>query len=157
MAALELPLLTPFLWFDGEASAAAQFYTRIFPDSHIVDRMPAAKGAPPMALTVELAGQRLTLFNGGPGPTHNAAFSLFVRCATQTEVDRYWDALLEGGTAQRCGWLRDRFGVHWQVVPERLGELLADPDPERAQRVMQAMLGMVKLDIATLEDARDYA
>ena len=157
MAVLEQPLLTPFLWFDGKAEEAARCYTRIFPDSQIVERMPGSPGSPPLALTIELSGQRLTLFNGGPGPAHTPAFSLFVRCANQAEVDRYWYALLDGGEAQRCGWLRDRFGVHWQVIPERLGELLSGADPKRAQRVMQTMLAMIKLDISPLEEAYECA
>jgi predicted 3-demethylubiquinone-9 3-methyltransferase (glyoxalase superfamily) len=157
MAVLLQPLITPFLWFDGRAAEAADFYCRVFPDSHIVERMQAGPEGPVMSLTIELAGQRLMLFNGGPQFRFTEAVSLFVRCATQDEVDRYWAALLDGGQAQRCGWLRDRFGLSWQIVPERLGELLSDPDPARAQRVMQSLMQMVKLDIATLENAHEYA
>ncbi len=139
--------ITPFLWFDNQAEEAARFYTTIFPDSRVLD-------VSPLVVTFELGGQRVMALNGGPTYQLNEAFSFFVSCESQAEVDRYWDALLaEGGTPSQCGWLKDRFGLSWQIVPARFIELMADPDRERAERVMQAMLKMVKFDIAALEAA----
>ncbi len=141
--------VTPFLWFDSKADEAARFYTSIFPDSRIIE-------VAPMTVTFELAGQRVMGLNGGPHYQLNEAFSLLVSCDTQAEVDHYWDALLAGGgTPSQCGWLKDRFGLSWQVIPKLLNELLGDPDQERARRVMQAMLAMVKIDSADLQAAYD--
>ncbi len=152
--------ITPCLWFNGNAEEAATFWTRIFPDSHIdkVSRSPAdnpstSEGA---VLTVEftLSGNSFTGLNGGPEFTFSEAISFQIDCADQAEVDRYWDELTaDGGEPGPCGWLKDRFGVSWQVVPVRLNELLAGPDPDGARRAMQAMLQMGKLDVATLEAA----
>ncbi len=108
-----------------------------------------------MSVTFELMGQRLIAFNGGPMFKFNEAMSLFVLCETQFEIDRYWDRLVDGGSESRCGWLKDRFGVSWQIIPRTLGLLLGDPDPGIANRVMQAMLSMNKIDIKALENARD--
>ena len=152
--------ITPNLWFDTEAEDAANFYTSVFPDSRIVnvahytDAGPRAAG---MVLTVEfeLDGQRLIAINGGPEFKFDEAVSLQVNCRSQEEVDYYWDRLCEGGEEGPCGWLKDRFGLSWQVVPEGMAELFADPDPQRAARAMQAMLGMRKLDAAALRRAAD--
>jgi predicted 3-demethylubiquinone-9 3-methyltransferase (glyoxalase superfamily) len=149
-----MPTQTPCLWFDGQAEQAAEHYTAIFPNSGItsVGRQPDGS-----VLVVEwtLDGQPYQGLNGGPQFTFSEAISFSVSCADQAEVDHYWDALSAGGEQGPCGWLKDRFGVSWQVVPARLGELLGDPDPERAQRAMQAMLGMRKLVVAELERAAD--
>jgi len=150
--------LMPCLWFDGNADAAVDHYLAIFPDSRRVggikygpaDRM--AEGST-LAVYFELGGQPFLAINGGPEYHFTPAISLVVTCETQEEIDRYWDRLVEGGEPVQCGWLTDRFGLSWQVVPARLAELLGDPDPARANRAMQAMLQMVKLDIAQLEAA----
>ena len=148
--------ITPMLWFDGDAEEAARLYVSIFDDAEIghVSRIPDGT-----TLVVEftLAGQRFTALNGGPQYSFTPAVSFVVDCDTQEEVDRYWDLLSEGGPpeAQQCGWLQDKFGVSWQVVPRQLGEYMSDPDPEKAGRTMQAMLQMKKLDIAGLKRAHD--
>jgi predicted 3-demethylubiquinone-9 3-methyltransferase (glyoxalase superfamily) len=140
--------ITPFLWFDGRAEEAMTFYTAIFPDSKVLD------SSPTMA-TFELAGQRFIAFNGGPQYKFSEAISFFVNCETQAEIDRYWELLGEGGTPIQCGWIKDKFGLCWQIVPEILSELLGDDDEEKSSRVMQALLGMIKLDIAGLQAAYD--
>jgi predicted 3-demethylubiquinone-9 3-methyltransferase (glyoxalase superfamily) len=154
--------IRPCLWFDGRAEEAATFYTSLFDDSVVEDVTRYGPGAPMpegavMTATLRLAGQELIILNGGPDHALTPAFSLFVRCEDQAEVDRLWEALADGGEESMCGWLVDRFGVSWQIVPDRLGELLGDPDPERAQRAMTAMLRMRKLDVRALEDAADAA
>lgn len=155
---------TPFpcLWFDGLAEEAAGFYTTLFPGSHIekVWRSPADTPSGPagMVLTVDftLNGQRVQGLNGGPHFRFDEAVSFVVECDDQAEVDRLWDALAaDGGEPGPCGWVRDRFGLSWQVVPRRLSELVEDPDPDRARRAMEAMLTMGKLDVAELERAAD--
>lgn len=151
--------VTPFLWFNNNAEEAANFYVSLFADSKIVDVARWSKGSPypedsVMSVTFDLAGQEYIALNGGPHYVLDEAFSLFVNCEDQNEVDRYWDALLaDGGEASRCGWLKDRFGVSWQIVPKALGDALSDPDPERAGRAMKAMLQTVKLDVAAIEAA----
>jgi len=150
--------IAPCLWFDGRAEEAARFYVSVFGDARIVDTLRYGEAGPGPAGTVltvefELRGQRFTALNGGPQFIFTPALSLFVACETQDEVDALWNGLLEGGAAQRCGWLTDRFGVSWQIVPRVLGEMLKDEDPQKSQRVMRAMLGMVKLDIAALRAA----
>jgi predicted 3-demethylubiquinone-9 3-methyltransferase (glyoxalase superfamily) len=151
--------ITPFLWFDTEGEDAARFYTSLFPNSRIVDVQRYGEAGPRAAGTVmtvafELEGQRFVALNGGPDFTFSEAISFAVECEDQDEVDRYWDALTDGGGEPGpCGWLRDRFGVSWQIVPRRLTELLADEDREKAQRVMAAMLRMGKIDVAELERA----
>ena len=152
--------IAPCLWFDGAAEEAAKFYASLLPDSRI-DRVqrnvadsPAGKAGSVLVVAFTLAGQRFLALNGGTRREYTPAVSFQVDCADQAEVDRLWDGLSEGGTVQRCGWLRDCYGVSWQIVPRVLPELLGDPDPAKAQRVMQAMLGMIKLDIAGLEAAR---
>jgi predicted 3-demethylubiquinone-9 3-methyltransferase (glyoxalase superfamily) len=152
--------ITPNLWFDTEAEEAAAFYTSVFENSRIVSVQRYTEGAPRpagMVMTVafELDGQRFVGINGGPQFTFDEAVSFQIDCETQEEVDRYWERLSEGGEEGPCGWLKDRFGLSWQVVPTGMEELFADPDPERAQRAMQAMLGMRKLDIAALRSAAD--
>lgn len=148
-----MPRITPCLWFDSAAEEAAAFYGDIFKTATIVDRMERTGTKTVLTITIELAGQRLILLNGGPHFQFTPAISMFVDCATQEEVDWYWGRLLDGGEASRCGWLKDRYGVSWQIVPTVLGRLLKDGDPQRAGRVFQAMLGMVKLDVAALERA----
>ena len=154
--------ITPFLWFDGLAEEAAKFYTSIFPNSKIgtvVRNGESHPGVTGGVLTVEfwLDGQEFTALNGGPHFTFNEAVSFVVHCETQKEVDYYWDALLAGGTPSQCGWLKDRFGVSWQIVPNILLELIASPDRAKADRATQAMMKMVKLDIDALEKAADPA
>jgi predicted 3-demethylubiquinone-9 3-methyltransferase (glyoxalase superfamily) len=153
-----MPKITPWLWFDTEAEQAAEFYTSVFPSSRIVDvaRYGSAGPRPEgmvMTVTFELDGQTIAALNGGPDFTFNEAISLQVDCKDQEEVDRYWSTLSEGGEEGPCGWLKDRFGVSWQIVPTRLNELIADPDQEKAQRVMAAMLQMGKIEIDELERA----
>ena len=152
--------ITPWLWFDTQGEEAATFYASLFPDSRILDVTrygsagPGPEGAV-MTVQFELGGRRYAALNGGPAHRLSEAFSLQVLCDDQGEVDRYWSALAEGGEEGPCGWLKDRFGVSWQIVPRMLPELLGDPDPGRAQRAMQAMLGMRKLDVAALRAAAD--
>jgi len=150
--------ITPFLWFDTEGEEAARFYTSVFPNSRILDVARYGKAGPRpegmvMTVSFELDGQQFVALNGGPEFTFNEAVSFQVNCATQHEVDEYWSKLSAGGEEGPCGWLKDRFGVSWQIVPTRLEELLADPDPEKSERAMRAMLGMKKLDIPALEQA----
>ena len=154
--------ITPFLWFDTQGEDAARFYTSVFPNSRIVDIQRYGEAGPRDAGTVmtvafELEGQRFVALNGGPDFTFNEAISFEVECDDQAEVDRYWDTLSDGGEPGPCGWLKDRFGVSWQIVPKRLTELLADDDREKAQRVMGAMLRMGKIDVAELERAAEGA
>ena len=150
--------VTPFLWFDHQAEEAANFYVSLFPDSKIlsVTRYPEGGPAPPgtvMIVEFELAGQPLIALNGGPHYKLTEAFSLSIDCDDQTEVDFFWEKLSQGGEPSRCGWLKDRYGLSWQVVPRVLVQLLSDPDPEKQKRVTLAMMQMVKLDIAKLEAA----
>ena len=140
--------IAPCLWFDGEAEEAAKFYVSLLPDSRIdkvqrnVTDSPAGKAGTVLIVEFTLAGQRFLALNGGTRFEYTHAISFQVDCADQAEVDRLWDALSAGGSVERCGWLKDRYGVSWQIVPTLLPELLGDPDPAKAQRVMQAMLGM---------------
>jgi predicted 3-demethylubiquinone-9 3-methyltransferase (glyoxalase superfamily) len=153
-----MPTITPWLWFDTEGEQAAEFYTSIFPNSRIthVARYGNAGPRPAgmvMTVSFELDGQRLAALNGGSQFTFNEAISLQVDCRDQDEVDYYWSKLSEGGEEGPCGWLKDRYGLSWQIVPTRLEELLNDPNPEISQSVMAAMLQMGKIDVAALEDA----
>jgi predicted 3-demethylubiquinone-9 3-methyltransferase (glyoxalase superfamily) len=155
-----VPKITPCLWFDTQGEEAAEFYTSIFPDSRIVDVARYGEAGPRDAGTVmvvrfELDGQEFVALNGGPQFTFDEAISFQIDCAAQDEVDRYSEALTDGGEQGPCGWVKDRFGLSWQVVPARLIELLADPDEARAQRAMAAMLEMRKIDIAAVEAAAD--
>ena len=152
--------LTTCLWFDTEGEEAARFYTSVFPNSELgeITRYgsagPRAEGTV-MTVSFELDGQPFVALNGGPGHTFNEAVSFQVSCKDQDEVDEYWSTLADGGEEGPCGWLKDRFGLSWQIVPTALPRLLADPDPERAQRVMAAMLKMTKIEIDVLEEAAD--
>jgi len=152
--------IVPNLWFDTQAEEAAAFYCEVFPDSRIVTTArytDAGPGEPGSVMTVEweLNGQKFLGINGGPQFTFSEAVSFLVTCDTQEEIDYYWDRLSEGGSEGPCGWLKDRYGLSWQVVPTGMEELFADPDPERARRAMEAMLKMGKLDIAALRSAAD--
>lgn len=156
--------LYPCLWFDGDAEEAAELYVTLLPDSKVtkVWRSPAETPSGPagMVLTVDftLAGQRFQGLNGGPDFTFNEAVSFVIECEDQADVDRLWDALsANGGQPGPCGWVKDRFGLSWQITPRRLEELLNDPDPERARRAMEAMLKMGKIEVAELERAADGA
>jgi predicted 3-demethylubiquinone-9 3-methyltransferase (glyoxalase superfamily) len=149
--------ITPFLWFDDQAEEAMNFYVSIFPDSRVLSvthlgDVPGPQGKALVA-TFQLAGQQFMALNGGPGHPFTDAVSLFVNCQTQDEVDDLWEKLTEGGEPGPCGWLKDRYGVSWQVVPAALGELMGDPDPEKAARVTRAMLQMSKIDVAALRRA----
>jgi predicted 3-demethylubiquinone-9 3-methyltransferase (glyoxalase superfamily) len=153
-----MPKLTPFLWFDTEAEEAAKHYTSVFPNSRITEVTRYGSAGPREAGTVmtvafELDGQPFVGLNGGPDFSFSEAVSFQVDCETQEEVDEYWSKLSEGGEEGPCGWLKDRFGLSWQIVPKRLMELLTDPDHERAQRAMAAMLKMGKIQIDELEQA----
>ena len=150
--------ITPFLWFDHEAEEAARFYVSLFKRSKItgLTRYGAAGPGPSgsvMSVTFRLEGQDFMALNGGPVFKFNPAISLFVDCRTQGEVDRLWDRLSQGGRPDRCGWLQDRYGLSWQIVPSALSRLLGDKDPAKAARVMKAMMGMDKLNIAGLQKA----
>jgi predicted 3-demethylubiquinone-9 3-methyltransferase (glyoxalase superfamily) len=150
--------ITPCLWFDTEGEDAAKFYTSIFPNSTITDvaRYGSAGPRPEgtvMTVSFELDGQKFVALNGGPQFTFNEALSFQVMCESQDEVDTYWSKLSDGGEEGPCGWLKDRFGLSWQIVPTRLPELLEDPDREKSQRVMAAMLEMRKIDVGALERA----
>lgn len=152
--------IVPNLWFDTEAEEAAEFYTSVFKDSRIVSVSRFPEGAPRdagMVMTVdfELNGQRFTGINGGSEFKFDEAISFLINCEDQDEVDYYWEKLTDGGEESQCGWLRDRYGVSWQVVPAGMEELFSGEDPERAQRAMEAMLKMRKLDIAALRAAAD--
>jgi predicted 3-demethylubiquinone-9 3-methyltransferase (glyoxalase superfamily) len=153
--------ITPHLWYAKEAEEAARFYVSIFPDSRIdrVTTMPAESPSGPAGsvkvVEMTLFGQSFVAMSAGPLDPFNHAISFAVNCESQAEIDRYWEALLRGGSVEQCGWLKDRFGVSWQIVPTVLAEMMADPDREKARRATEAMLKMVKLDIAALQAAFD--
>jgi predicted 3-demethylubiquinone-9 3-methyltransferase (glyoxalase superfamily) len=152
--------ITPWLWFDTQAEEAAQFYTSVFANSRILDtsRYSDASPRPGQVMTVsfELDGEQFVALNGGPEFSFTEAVSFQVACESQEEVDRFWAVLTaDGGQESQCGWLKDKFGLSWQIVPAELGEILGDPDPERARRAMEAMFKMSKLDIAALRRAAD--
>jgi predicted 3-demethylubiquinone-9 3-methyltransferase (glyoxalase superfamily) len=152
--------INPFLWFDGKAEEAANFYVSVFKESKLVnvarygDAGPGPKGTA-MSATFDLAGQRFIALNGGPQFKFSEAISFLINCETQQEVDELWEKLSAGGEKSRCGWLKDKYGLSWQVIPKVLGEMLQDKDPKKSQRVMQAMLQMTKIDIARLKQAYD--
>ena len=154
--------ITPSLWFDTQGLEAAEFYVSVFPNSSIThvsyygDAGPRAAGTV-VTVDFELDGQPFTAINGGPQFTFSEAVSFRIACADEGEVDYYWDRLTAGGSEGQCGWLKDCFGVSWQVVPTALGEILGDPDPARAERATRAMLAMSKLDLAALRSAADGA
>ena len=147
-----MPRVTPFLWFDDQAEEAATFYTSLFPSSRILKVVRRGEGS---VLTVdfELDGQKFVGLNGGPTYTFTEAVSFVVNCETQEEIDRYWNQLSEGGKEQPCGWLKDRYGLSWQIVPTVLVELLGDPDPAKSQRVMSALMQMSRIEIEPLRRA----
>ncbi len=151
--------ITPFLWYAKEAEEAAAFYVSIFPDSRInrVVSMPSeSPSGPPGSVKIVdfvLFGQEFVAMTAGPLDPFNHAVSFVVNCKDQAEIDRYWDALLDGGTPEQCGWLKDRYGLSWQIVPTVLGEMMAERDPAKAKRASDAMMKMVKIDIAALQKA----
>jgi predicted 3-demethylubiquinone-9 3-methyltransferase (glyoxalase superfamily) len=153
--------ITPFLWFDDQAEAAVEFYLSVFPDSRVTEVTPYSEAGPGptgsvMTIKFELDGTEFVALNGGPAHYgFDESISFAIDCATEEEVDHYWEALTDGGEEIACGWLKDRFGLRWQVVPSELASVLADPDPERADRAMQAMMTMKKLDLPALKDAAD--
>ena len=152
--------ITTCLWFDNQAEDAAEFYVSVFDGGKLLEVSRYGEGGPGpagQAITArfEIEGRTFTALNGGPAVTFNESVSFVIDCSSQAEVDRYWNALSAGGSEGQCGWLKDRFGVSWQVVPSVLGELLSGPDPAGSQRAMQAMLSMQKLDIAALQLAYD--
>jgi predicted 3-demethylubiquinone-9 3-methyltransferase (glyoxalase superfamily) len=157
---IAMPKIHPFLWFNDQAVEAAQFYVSIFPNSKILTEMPNSPGVPGPKVDVltvdfELDGQRVTALNGGPHFTFSEAMSFVVDCEDQAEVDHYWDKLQDGGQPSQCGWLKDRFGFSWQVVPKQMSETVGGPDPAGRKRAVAAMMQMVKLDVAKLQAAYD--
>ena len=153
-----MPNVTPWLWFDTEGEEAAELYTSVFPNSKIVEVTRYGSAGPrpegtAMTVSFELDGQRVMALNGGPDFKHSEAFSFSVDCEDQDEVDYYWTKLSEGGEEGPCGWLKDKFGLSWQIIPEALPRLLEDPDREKSQRVMAAMLEMGKIEVEGLERA----
>jgi predicted 3-demethylubiquinone-9 3-methyltransferase (glyoxalase superfamily) len=144
--------ISPFLWFNGNAEEAAKFYVSIFKDSKILKIMPGPNGTV-MGVSFQIEGQEFKALNGGPQFTFSPAISFFVNCETQKEVDELWTKLSAGGQTQQCGWLQDKFGVSWQVIPTILGELLSDKDPSKAKSAMNAMMGMKKIEIDGLKRA----
>jgi len=152
--------ITPFIWFDNQAEEAMNFYVSIFKHSKVLDVSRYGEAGPGepgsvMVANFQIEGQEFSAINGGPHFKLTPAISFMVSCETQEEVDKLWDALLEGGEAMQCGWVTDRFGVTWQIIPRILSQLLQDPDPEKSGRVMKAMMEMVKLDISGLQKAYD--
>ena len=153
------PKITPFLWFNNEAEEAAKFYTSVFPKSRITNLSRYTEAGPRpagsvMVVTFELDGREFAALNGGPEFPFSEAVSFMVNCETQEEVDYYWEKLSAGGREDQCGWLKDKFGLSWQIVPTALGELMSEGDPDSSRRVMEALLKMKKLDIRALEEAR---
>lgn len=156
-----MPKITPFLWFDNQAAEAVEFYLSVFPKSRIIDVARYGEGGPGpagsvMSVRFELDGNEFLALNGGP--VHygfDESISFVIDCPTEEEVDHYWSSLTEGGEEVACGWLKDRYGVRWQVVPSELPSVLGDPDPERARRATEAMLTMKKLDIQAMKEAAD--
>ena len=157
-----MPTITPFLWFDNNAEEAMKFYTSIFKNSKVGnvarygDAGPGSKGSV-MTATFEIEGQKFMVLNGGPHFKFTEAISMFVSVDTQQEVDELWEKLSAGGQKSQCGWLKDKFGLSWQIIPKALGELLGDKDPQKSQSVMKAMLQMEKIDIARLKEAYTQA
>lgn len=149
--------IIPFLWYDGNAKEAIDFYVSIFKDAKILSETPGLDGKM-FTGSFQIAGQTFYVLNGGPMFKFTEAISLFVNCDTQEEVDELWEKLIaDGGSESMCGWLKDKFGLSWQIIPTALGRLMGDPDREKAGRVMQAMLKMKKIDIATLQKAYDQS
>lgn len=149
--------ITPFLWFDTQAEEAMNFYTSIFKNSRVLSVQRAGPDGPVMSVNFELEGQEFLGLNAGPQFKFNEAVSFYVNCETQREVDELWAKLLAGGGEGRCGWIQDKFGLWWQIIPTLLGKLMGDPDPAKAQRVVQAMLKMNKIESRLLQEAYDQA
>lgn len=149
--------ITPFLWFDTQAEEAMNFYTSIFKNSRVLSVQRAGPDGPVMSVNFELEGQEFLGLNAGPQFKFNEAVSFYVNCETQQEVDELWAKLLAGGGEGRCGWIQDKFGLWWQIIPTLLGKLMGDPDPAKAQRVVQAMLKMNKIESRVLQEAYDQA
>jgi predicted 3-demethylubiquinone-9 3-methyltransferase (glyoxalase superfamily) len=152
-----MPTLTTCLWFDDEALDAARFYVSVFPDSEVTDVTRLGPDGNVLTVNCSLSGAPFKAIKGGPRIPHSEAFSVFLSCADQTEADHYWGVLVSGGRPSQCGWLVDRFGISWQVVPEGLGELLHDPDPARAAAAQAAMLTMSQLDLGAIRAAAESA
>jgi predicted 3-demethylubiquinone-9 3-methyltransferase (glyoxalase superfamily) len=148
--------IVPFLWFDGNAEEAAAFYVSLFPDSAVTGITPGPTGAA-MVVAFRLAGTDFLALNGGPHFKFNEAISLSIDCRSQAEVDELWEKLSAGGSKGQCGWLKDRYGLSWQVIPDVLPKLLGNPDPAKAARVMEAMMGMTRIDVRALQAAADAA
>jgi predicted 3-demethylubiquinone-9 3-methyltransferase (glyoxalase superfamily) len=153
-----MPKITPFLWFDTQAEQAANFYVSVFPNSKITRVVRNGKAAPGpegavLLVEAELDGEPVSMLNGGPHQRLSEAFSFVVHCKDQAEVDHYWDRLSEGGQTSVCGWTKDRFGLSWQIAPDELLAMIADPDPAKADKAMAAMMKMTKIDIAKLREA----
>jgi len=149
-----MPTITPFLWFDSQAEEAMNFYASIFPRSRVISVNRA--GGRTMSVDFEIENQRIMALNGGPFHQFNESFSLFVSCETQAEIDDYWEKLTaDGGSPGRCGWLKDKYGLSWQVIPKAFGAMLGGSDGARTKRVVDAMMQMGKLDLATLQSAYD--
>lgn len=157
----DMQKITPFLWFNDQAEEAAKFYVSIFKNSKMGrigrfgDSGPGPKGSV-MSVTFQLADQEFMALNGGPLFTFTPAISFFVNCETQQEVDELWEKLSEGGKKERCGWLKDKFGLSWQIIPTALGKMLGDKDPDKSKRVMKAMMGMTKIEIEGLKRAYEH-
>ncbi|MFT3909048.1 MAG: VOC family protein [Ferruginibacter sp.] len=148
--------ITPFLWFNNNAEEAMDFYVSIFKNAKVINKMYQGEGGPLLTATFQLEGQELMVLNGGPMFSFTEAISLFVKCETQEEVDFFWNKFIaDGGQESRCGWLKDRYGLSWQIIPNALGKLMGDKDRQRAGRVMQAMMKMNKIVIADLQKAYD--
>jgi predicted 3-demethylubiquinone-9 3-methyltransferase (glyoxalase superfamily) len=147
--------ITPFLWFDDNAEEAVKFYTSIFKNSKIGEIRRCGDAGQVMSATFQIEGQEFMVLNGGPHYKFTPAISLFVNCETQAEVDELWEKLLAGGETMRCGWLKDKLGMTWQIIPKALDQLLGDRDPEKSQRVMKAMMKMIKIDVAELKRAHE--
>lgn len=146
--------IIPFLWYNGNVEEVAKFYTSVFKNAKVINTNGQA-GSMVQSVTMEIEGQQFIAFNGGPHFSFTPAMSFFVNCETQEEVDYLWEKLLDGGTKSRCGWLQDKYGLSWQIIPTVLGKLLGDPDRVKAKRVMDAMLKMDKIDIKGLQQAYD--
>ncbi|MCG3160149.1 MAG: hypothetical protein JMDDDDMK_01185 [Acidobacteria bacterium] len=147
--------ITPYLWFENQAEEAMNYYVSIFKNSKVLSVNRAGAEGPVISVTFQLDGQEFFALNGGPQFKFTEAVSFFVNCETQQEVDELWEKLSEGGEEGRCGWLKDKYGLSWQIIPSTLGKLMQDKDPEKAQRVVKAMLQMNKIDIKALQQAYD--
>lgn len=150
-----MPKITPFLMFNNGTQKAFTFYTSVFKNSRIISTNKSSEDSPYSSGEIEIEGQRLMAFDGGDHFSFSDGISLFVSCDTQEEVDYYWEKLSEGGEESQCGWLKDKFGLSWQIIPKALGQMLGDADPEKSQRALQAMLQMKKIDINQLKQAFD--